>query len=119
MKLNVAYFAFASMWHSVLGQEESTFLHGRGAEGTVAEEDKGASFWDFFNSHKQQPPSLFEDDREGIALGLLANLKETPEVKWVCRVKATSIRSVVKGVMVVIPKWKLWDLEKVYKMKSQ
>ncbi len=41
------------------------------------------------------------------ALGLLANLKETRKVKCACLVKATSIRSVVKGVMVVIPKWKL------------
>ncbi len=30
------------------------------------------------------------------ALGLLANLKETRKVKWACRVKATSIVSVVK-----------------------
>ena len=40
----------------------------------------------------------------GIALGLLANLKETRKVKWACRVEATSITSVAKGVMVVIPK---------------
>ncbi len=53
------------------------------------------------------------------ALGLLANLKETREVKWACQVEATSIRSVVKGVMVVIPKWELWDSEKVYKMNSR
>ncbi len=31
-----------------------------------------------------------------IALGLLANLKETREVKWACQVEATSIASVVK-----------------------
>ncbi len=42
-----------------------------------------------------------------VALGLLANLKETREVKQACRVKATSIRSVVKEVMVVVPKWEL------------
>ncbi len=36
-----------------------------------------------------------------IALGLLANLKETREVKRACRVEATSIRSVVN-------KWCLW-----------
>ncbi len=41
------------------------------------------------------------------ALGLLANLKKTREVKWACWVEVTSIMSVVKGVMVVIPKWKL------------
>jgi hypothetical protein len=38
------------------------------------------------------------------ALGLLANLKETREVKRACRVEATSVTAVVKGVMVVIPK---------------
>jgi hypothetical protein len=40
-------------------------------------------------------------------LGLLAYLKKICEVKGACRVEATSITSVVKGVMVVIPKWKL------------
>ncbi len=30
------------------------------------------------------------------ALGLLAHLKKTREVKWACRVEATSIMSVVK-----------------------
>ncbi len=42
-----------------------------------------------------------------IALGLLANLKETCKVKLACCVEVTCITSVVKGVMVVIPKWKL------------
>jgi hypothetical protein len=41
------------------------------------------------------------------ALGLLVYLKKTREVKGACQVEATSITSVVKGVMVVIPKWKL------------
>ena len=78
MKLSVAYFAFASMWHSVLGQEESTFLRGSGAEGTVAEEDKRASFGDFFNSHEQQPPSLFEDDMEGIITKIVGGVPMDP-----------------------------------------
>jgi hypothetical protein len=55
MKLSVAYFALASMWHSVIEQEDSTFLCGSGAEGAVTEEDKRASFGNIFNSHKQQP----------------------------------------------------------------
>jgi hypothetical protein len=41
------------------------------------------------------------------ALGLLANLKETRQVQRACWVEVTSITSSVKGVMVVIPKWKL------------
>jgi hypothetical protein len=44
---------------------------------------------------------------DGHALGLLANLKETCKVKRACQVEATSITTVVKGVMVVIPTWKL------------
>ncbi len=52
------------------------------------------------------------------ALGLFANLKETREVKWACWVEVTSIMSVVKGVMVVVPKWKLWDLKVVYKRED-
>jgi hypothetical protein len=40
-------------------------------------------------------------------LGLLAYPKKTHEVKGAFRVEATSITSVVKGVKVVIPKWKL------------
>ncbi len=32
------------------------------------------------------------------ALGLLANLKEARKVKWVCRVEAASIRSVVNSL---------------------
>ncbi len=39
------------------------------------------------------------------ALGLLANLKETREVKWACWVEATSIMSVV---MSVVKEWCLW-----------
>ena len=38
-----------------------------------------------------------------LALGLLAYLKKTRKVKGAYRVEATSITSVVKGVMVVIP----------------
>jgi hypothetical protein len=52
--------------HAVLGQELSTFLRGNGAEGAVAEEDERTSFGDIFNSYEQQPPSLFEDGREGV-----------------------------------------------------
>jgi len=45
MKLSVSFFAFASVWHSVHGQEQSTFLRGRGAEVEAAVEDEGAFFW--------------------------------------------------------------------------
>ncbi len=60
MKLSVAYFAFANVRHAVLGQELSTFLHGSGAEGAVAEEDELASFGDIFNSYNnsRNPCSL-------------------------------------------------------------
>ncbi len=46
---------------------------------------------------------LYRNDE--LALSLLANLKETCKVKWACWVEVSSITSVVKGVMVVIPKW--------------
>ncbi len=79
MKLSVTYFAFASVWHSIIGQEELTFLHGSGAEGVVTEEDKRASFSNIFNSHKQQPPSLFEDDREGIITKIVGGVPVDPQ----------------------------------------
>ncbi len=40
-------------------------------------------------------------------LGLLANLKETREVKRACQVEATRIRSVIKRVILANPKWTL------------
>jgi hypothetical protein len=61
MKISVFFFAFASVWHSVHGQEQSTFLRGRGAEVEAAVEDEGASFGNMVNSHKH-----VEEDREDI-----------------------------------------------------
>lgn len=80
MKLRVAYFAFASVWHSVLGQEQSTFLRGSGVEGAVAEEDKRTSFGDIFNSYKQQLQSLlFEDGREGVITEIVGGVPVDPQ----------------------------------------
>jgi hypothetical protein len=59
MKLSVSFFAFASVWHSVHGQEQLTFLRGRGAEAEAAVEDEGTSFGNMVNSHK-----YIEEDRE-------------------------------------------------------
>ncbi len=78
MKLRVTYFAFASVWHSVLGQEQSTFLRGSGVEGAVAEEDKRAPFGGIFNSHEHQPPSFFEDDREGVITEIVGGVPVDP-----------------------------------------
>ena len=86
MKLSVAYFAFASLWHSVLGQEQSTFLRGSDSEMAVAEAvaeaeaeaDERASFGDILNSHEQQPQSLFEDDREGVITQIVGGVPVDP-----------------------------------------
>ena len=78
MKVSVAYFTFANVCHAVLGQELSTFLRGNGAEGAVAEEDERTSFGDIFNSYKQQPPSLFEDGREGVITEIVGGVPVDP-----------------------------------------
>jgi hypothetical protein len=60
MKLSVSFFAFASVWHSVHGQDQSTILRGRGAEVEAAVEDEGASFGNIVNlvyANGQSPPS--------------------------------------------------------------
>jgi hypothetical protein len=78
MKLSVAYFTFASMWHFVLGQEQSTFLRGSDSEVALAEADECASFGDILNSHEQQPQSLFEDDKEGVITKIVRGVTVDP-----------------------------------------
>ncbi len=57
----------------------------------------------------------------GHVLGLLANLKETREVKWACQVEAKYYEFYLRsnGCDTRNGNWKLWDLEKVYKKASQ
>ena len=94
MKLSVAYFAFASVWHSVLGQEQSTFL--RGSDSETAEADERASFGDILNSHEQQPQSLFEDDREGVITQIVGGVPVDPREYKVrtCDFKATNCKTI-------------------------
>jgi len=100
MKLSVAYFAFASVWHSVLGQEQSTFLRGSDSETAVAEAeaeaDERASFGDILNSHEQQPQSLFEDDREGVITEIVGGVPVDPREYKVktCVSKATNCKTI-------------------------
>ena len=98
MKLSVAYFTFASVWHSVLGQEQSTFLRGSDSETAVAEAeaDERASFGDILNSHKQQPQSLFEDDREGVITEIVGGVPVDPREYKVrtCDFKATNCKTI-------------------------
>jgi hypothetical protein len=53
MKLCVAVFTFASVWHFVQGQEKSTSLRGSYAEAEPAGEDEIASSGDIMNSQVQ------------------------------------------------------------------
>ena len=96
MKLSVAYFAFASVWHSVLGQEQSIFLRGSDSEKAVAEveADECASFGDILNSQEQQPQLLFEDVREGIITEIIEGVPMDPrEYKArTCDSKATNCK---------------------------
>jgi len=99
MKLSVAYFAFASVWHSVLGQQQSTFLRGSDSETAVAEEeaeaDERASFVDILNSHEQQPQSLFEDDREAVITEIVGGVPVDPrEYKVRTLSKATNFKTI-------------------------
>ena len=98
MKLSVAYFAFASLWHSVLGQEQSIFLRGSDSEMAVAEveADERASFGDILNSHEQQPQSLFEDDREGVITDIVGGVPVDPREYKVktCDSKATNCKTI-------------------------
>ena len=102
MKLSVAYFAFASVWHSVLGQEQSTFLRGSDSESAVAEAeaeaeaDERASFGEILNSREQQPQSLFEDDREGVITQIVGGVPVDPREYKVrtCDSKATNCKTI-------------------------
>jgi len=59
MKLSVAFFALASVWHFVQGQENSTYLRGSDAEAALAEEDEIASSGDMVNSHVRDLQSCY------------------------------------------------------------
>ncbi len=62
------------MWHSVHGQEQSTFLRGRGAEVEAAVEDEGASFGNMVNSHKH-----VEEDREDVITEIVGGAPVDPQ----------------------------------------
>jgi hypothetical protein len=66
MKLSVAFFALASVWHFVQGQEKSTSLRGSYAEAGPAEEDEIASSGDIMNSQVQSSHDSTTVDSEAI-----------------------------------------------------
>ncbi len=60
------------------------------------EQDRHAAGYIDEPKNESYLPSSVHCSPRHIALGLLANLKETHEVKWACQVEATSITSEVK-----------------------
>ena len=74
MKLSVSFFAFASVWHSVHGQEqESPFLRGSGSDaGAAASEEYG-------RAHERHVQSLFEEVEEDVTSSIVGGGPVDPQ----------------------------------------